>query len=335
MADTFSQKDIDSLLKGAAPAVAPEQQIEVIPYNFLRPPRIAKDRQALLNGIYQRLAVSLQSLFSSRLRSPVDVILSSVEQATFAEFIFSLASPCAAYVHDLGDKVGGQGVIDMGNDLSYYLIDRLFGGPGEAVDLKRPLTLLERTVVRGVADKVWALAAEAWGDHLTFAPEYVGFESSPDALQIANREDNVLVANIEVKAGSFAGLITMCVPLMSLESFLQEKPTRHFHNVKSSPAEREQTRRNVEQLLRISQLELTARFPLFQLKARDVSKLEVGQVIHTGHPYDVPVELHVRGQRRFLGTLGQSRKYVGLRISQQLHPQRPDGTPRSSRGRLV
>lgn len=334
MADTFSQKDIDSLLKGAAPA-APEQTVEVIPYNFLRPPRIAKDRQALLNGIYQRLAVSLQAVFSSRLRSSVDVVLSSVEQATFAEFIFSLASPCAAYVHDLGDKVGGQGVIDMGSDLSYYLIDRLFGGPGEAPDLKRPLTQLERTVVRGVADKVWGLAAEAWADHLTFAPSYVGFESSPDALQIANREDNVLVANIEVKSGGFAGLITMCVPLLSLETFLQEKPTRHFHNVKSSPAEREQTRRMIEGLLRISQLELKARFPLFQLKARDVGKLEVGQVIHTGHPYDVPVELYVRGQRRFVGTLGQSRKYVGLRITQQLHSQRPDATPRSSRGRLV
>jgi flagellar motor switch protein FliM len=335
MADTFSQKDIDSLLKGATPAVAPEHAVEVIPYNFLRPPRIAKDRQALLNGIYQRLAVSLQALFSSRLRSSVDVVLSSVEQATFAEFIFSLASPCAAYVHDLGDKVGGQGVIDMGSDLSYYLIDRLFGGPGEAHDLKRPLTQLERTVVRGVADKVWSLAAEAWADHLVFAPSYVGFESSPDALQIANREDNVLVANIEVKSGGFAGLITMCVPLLSLETFLQEKPTRHFHNVKSSPAEREQTRRMIEGLLRVSQLELKARFPLFQLKARDVGKLEVGQVIHTGHPYDVPVELYVRGQRRFLGTLGQSRKYVGLRISQQLHSQRPEGTPRSSRGRLV
>ncbi len=34
-------------------------------------------------------------------------------------------------------------------------------------------------------------------------------------------------------------------------------------------------------------------------------------MIHTGHPSDVPVELHVRGQRRFLGTLGQSRRYVG------------------------
>ena len=335
MADTFSQKDIDSLLQGTTPAAPAETAIEVIPYNFLRPPRIARDRQALLNGIYQRVAVSLQALFSSRLRTPVDVVLSSVEQATFAEFIFSLASPCAAYVHDLGDKVGGKGVLDMGTDLSYYLIDRLFGGPGENQDMKRPLTILERTVVGGAADRIWGLVQEAWADHLAFTPGYSGFESSPDALQIANREDNVLVANIEVRAGSFAGLITMCVPLLSLESFLQEKPTRHFHNIKSTPAERDATRRTIELSLRGSQLELKARFPLFQLKARDVGRLEVGQVIHTGHPYDVPVEVYVRGQRRFVGTLGQSRRYVGLRITHQLHHQRPEGTPRSSRGRLV
>lgn len=335
MADTFSQKDIDSLLKGAAPVAHVDAAIEVIPYNFLRPPRIAKDRQALLDGIYQRLAVSLQSLFSSRLRTPVDVSLSSVEQATFAEFIFSLASPSAAFVYELGDKVGGQGVLDMGIDLSYYLIDRLFGGPGEAHDLKRQLTTLEKTVIRGVADKVWGLLEETWVDHLTFAPVYAGFESSPDSLQIANREDNVLVANIEIRAGTFSGLMTMCVPLQSLETFLQEKPTRHYHNVKSTPAERELTRRTIEQTLRDSQLELKARFPLFQLKARDVGRLEVGQVIHTGHSYDVPVELYVRGQRRFLGTLGQSRRYVGLRITQQLNTQRPESNPRSSRGRLV
>ena len=83
MADVYSQADIDSLLKGAARAgTAAGGPIEIIPYNFLRPPRIAKDRQALLNGIYQRIAVALQSLFSSRLRTPVDVTLASVEQAT-------------------------------------------------------------------------------------------------------------------------------------------------------------------------------------------------------------------------------------------------------------
>ena len=335
MADVFSQKDIDSLLKGAAPGPSPEQAVDVIPYNFLRPPRIAKDRQALLNGIYQRIAVSLQALLSSRLRTPCDVVVSSVEQATFAEFIFSLANPCAAYIYDLGDKVGGRGVLDLGTELSYYLVDRLFGGPGELEDLKRSLTLLESGVVKGLADKAFTLVQEAWADHLSFTPTYSGFESSPDALQIANREDNVLVSNIEVRAGTFSGLITICIPLLSLEGFLQEKPTRHLHNVRTSPAERQTAHQVIERVLRNSRLEVAARFPVFQLRAGDVGRLEVGQVIHTGHPFDVPVELHVRGLRRFLGTLGQSRRYVGLKITKLLHSQRASGVPRTSRGRLV
>ncbi len=335
MADVFSQKDIDSLLKGAAPQMVADGSVEVIPYNFLRPPRIAKDRQALLNGIYQRIAVSLQALFSSRLRTSVDVTLSSVEQATFAEFIFSLATPCAAYVYELGDRIGGQTVLDLGTDFSYYLVDRLFGGPGDALDIKRPLTILERTVVRGVADKIWGIVQEAWAEHLPFLPSYIGFESSPDALQVANREDNVLVGNIEVRAGGFSGLITICIPLLSLETFLQEKPTRHFHSIKTTPAERDAARRQMELSIRGAKLEVKACFPLFHLTARDLSRLEVGQVIHTGHASDVPVELHVRGQRRFLGTLGQSRRYVGMRITQFLHGSRSEGTPRASRGRLV
>jgi flagellar motor switch protein FliM len=263
------------------------------------------------------------------------VTLGSVEQATFAEFIFSIATPCAAYVYQLGDRVGGQGVLDLGSDFSYYLIDRLFGGPGEASDMKRSLTLLERGVVRGVSDKVWGIVAEAWADHLTFAPVYGGFESSPDALQVANREDNVLVANIEVRAGNFSGLMTMCIPLLTLEGFLQEKPTRHSHAVRTSATEREATRQVLEQALRGARLELTARFPLFQLKARDIGNLEVGQVIHTGHPSDVPVELLVRGQRRLLGTLGQSRRYVGLRVTHFLNSQRSEGLPRIVRGRVL
>ncbi|HTS87703.1 MAG TPA: FliM/FliN family flagellar motor switch protein [Gemmatimonadales bacterium] len=335
MADVYSQADIDSLLKGAARAGTDAGPIEIIPYNFLRPPRIAKDRQALLNGIYQRIAVALQSLFSSRLRTPVDVTLASVEQATFAEFIFSLATPCAAYVYTLGDRIVGQGVLDLGTDFSLYLIDRLFGGPGEPDEVKRPLTVLERGVVRGMADKAWGLVQEAWADHLTFQPEYAGFESSPDALQVANREDNVLVSNIEVRSGAFTSLITICIPLLSLESFLQEKPTRHLHNVSTTPAERDAARRSIERTLRASRLEVRARFPVFQLRAADLGHLEVGQVIHTGHPSDVPVELLVRGQRRFLGTLGQSRQYVGLRISHALAPDRAEGAPKTSRGRLV
>ena len=336
MADVFSQKQIDSLLQGAAPAAPAERPAaDVIPYNFLRPPRISKDRQALLNGIYTRVTVALQSLLSSRLRTPTDVTVSSVEQATFAEFIFSLPNPCAAFIYDLGDKVGGQGVLDLSTDLSYHLVDRLFGGPGETSDVKRPLTSLERAVTRGIADKIAGLVKEAWHEHLDFSMAYAGFESSPDALQIANREDNVLVANIEVRAGSFSGLLTMCLPLLSLEAFLQEKPARMMTNGRASQAERAEARSVMEQSLRAARLGITVRFPPFFLRAGDLASLKVGQVIHTGHPSDVPVEVHVRGHRQFLGVLGQRRQYVGLRITQVFDDPMHDTQLLTSRGRVV
>jgi flagellar motor switch protein FliM len=165
--------------------------------------------------------------------------------------------------------------------------------------------------------------------------EFSGFESAPDALQIASREDNVLVANIEVKSGSFASLLTICLPLISLENFLQEKPTRLSHNMRGSSEERAQYRQLIEAALRAARLPMTVQFPPFLLKTEEIAGLQVGQVIHTGHPSDVPIELHVRGTRRFLGTLGQSRRCLGMRITQVLGDAQHEAAPRSSRGRMV
>ena len=129
MADFINQTDVDSILRGTGGATV-EAPIEAVPYNFLRPHRISKDRRSTLTNIYTRFAVSTQALISSRLRLPTDVLVGSVEQATFGEFIMSLGNPCASFVFDLGNGTGLQGVLDLGIDLSYQLIDRMFGGPG-------------------------------------------------------------------------------------------------------------------------------------------------------------------------------------------------------------
>ena len=50
--DPLSQQDVDSLLKGAARPAAPT---EVVPYNFRRPPRISRERQAALDAIVASL----------------------------------------------------------------------------------------------------------------------------------------------------------------------------------------------------------------------------------------------------------------------------------------
>ncbi len=328
--EPLSQQDIDSLLRGAAPAVA-EPEFEVQSYNFLRPPRISKERQATLDAIHSRFSLALQSTLSSRLRHPTDVTIAGVEQATFGEYVLSLSEPCATFVFDLGEKAAAQAALDLDVGFANYLLDRLFGGPGDSAPPGRPLTSLEQLVLRNVGERVMTLYQEAWGEHLPITPEYVGYEALPGTIRIANPEDNVLVANLEVKSGGVSALVTLCVPLTAMETFLQEKAGRLVQGQRAR-ADRAGFRTVVEEHLRRATLPVTARLPLLHLAAADVAGIQPGQVILTGRHVDSDADLHVNGSPRFTGRIGQHHGFVGFRVSGTAH-QAPRA--RLSRGRIL
>jgi hypothetical protein len=200
----LTQREIDAILQKTTPEpLAPVLADDVVPYNFSRPPRVSKDRRANLESLYARFALSLQGLFASLLRQPLDVVVGSVEQAMFSEYILSLGTPCASFVFEVGDRMGSQGAIDLSTDFAFHLVDRLLGGPGDPQSLQRPLTQLEQAVVRNVTERTLGILKESWTENLVMAPQITGFESNPEMLQIASREDNVLVTNLEIRSVTF------------------------------------------------------------------------------------------------------------------------------------
>lgn len=332
MSETLTQKDIDALLLGGtpAPAIAPER--DVVPYSFARPPRVSKDRRATLDAIHARFALTLQAMLSSRLRTPMDVVVESVEQVTFSEFVSSLASPCAAFVFSLGDRVGGQGVLDLGPELGFYLVDRLLGGPGEGAPPARGLTALEQTVVRHVAERTLAALREAWQDQLALVPQLEDFESDPEMLQIANLEDNVLVANLTVRCGGFTGATALGLPMSAIEPFLQERGPARPRGAEAR-TEAAALRPRVESFLSQARLGVAARLPSVRISARELAKLEPGQVLRTDRALDAEIEVHVNGHLRFLATLGQVRRRVSLRITRTTDAPGPEWPARAPEGR--
>ncbi len=316
------------------PAAQSDLTPEVVAFDFRHPPRIARDRRANLDNIFGQFANTLQPYLSSRLRGPADVVLSSVEQATFGEYVFSLTAPCAAITFDL--VKGGQytAILDFGTDLAFFMLDRLFGGPGESPSLKRPMTRLEQTVIKGVADRALQMFEQAWRDEHPFDVQYVGFEATPDALNIASRDEPVLVATFEVRSGRFAGAISICIPLPALENYLQERPSQSARQNVVPDAEQIINRRSLEGILRGANMDVRARFPLFGLRAGSVADLAVGQVIHTGHHLEVPIELVVSGRRRFLGVMGQTRRNIGVRVTTVVESQQNSST-KSPRGKVL
>ncbi|MBL0173470.1 MAG: flagellar motor switch protein FliM [Gemmatimonadaceae bacterium] len=312
--ETLSQTDIDRLLGGSArltPHTAAAMDIQS--YDWRRPHRISKERLRMLESMYERLVKGLETWLVTRLRGQVEVRLQSVEQFSFGEFSLSLPMPCSSFIFDIAGT-GQKGVIDIGPELSTYVVDKLFGGEGSGNALSRALTPIERLAVRSIADKVATMVQDMWKDHAPMSLSITGFESAPEALQVIGRDDPVLVANVEFSAGNVSSLMMICLPFAVLDAFVNAHSQQRVAPPSASVAERDNSRQRSEAAVRASKVPLTARLPDFQLSMRDIAMLEIGSVIPTGIPKDARVIVRAGAQERFIGHPGRVSGNLAIRI---------------------
>lgn len=316
----LTQKEVDELLLGSS-APRPVAVVEAVPYSFGRPRQLPRERLALLEAVFSRFALALRALLTARLRISTDVTVRSIEQATLAEAALSLGTPCAAFSFSIGAGAS-HGAIDFGTELALHCLDRLFGGPGEPGHHRRPLTTIEQGVVRGIATRTLALLTGALQEHIALSFEAESFESDPEMLRIGNPDDRAIIVLFDVHVGAGEGVMTLALPTACLQSLFREAKTA------ATPGVRPEAHRSaIATRLNLARLGISARLPVVRLQARDVATLAPGQTLLTGQSGDGWVELHVNGRLRFRGTLGQSRRNLGVLITEVVHsplPERPE-----------
>lgn len=316
---TLSQNEIDRLLGRASepqePVVrrsAPDVQL----YDFRRPHRVSREKLRTLEAMYEQLVKTLEGWLLGRVRGPLELRLQSVEQFTFGEFILSLPTPCASFLVSVQNSGGQTGIVDFGPEFAGFLVDRLFGGSGTPAALGRGLTPIERMAVRTISERVVGLVEDAWQDHIELNLEVSGFESIPEIMLGANRDDQVLVATVQVSAAGMTSLLLVCLPLPILEKFFSASREQRV-DARMVP-QRAADQAVTESMLRGTRVQVAARLPEFRLSLRELSSLSVGQVLSTGVPIDAEVEVTVNGQPRFQATAGRSGRRMALRISADL-----------------
>lgn len=335
MSERLTQREIDQLVSGEPESGPSGVGPEVVPYSFLRPPSIPKSRWSALAETFNKVAVDMSAMLSLRLRTSIDVQVTSIEPVAYSEFILSLGSPCAASVFHVGDRSSGRGVIDLGMDVVYYLIDRLLGGSGASENPGRPLTPLERSLVRGIAEHSILLLRDASQGRFQIAPDLVAFETDPTILQIAGAGETVLVANLEVCCGDFRGLQAICLPIAAIQSFLKGKAAGGAKQRHKSSNGAETDRSFLEDRLKHAHLTVAARFPATLLSARKIADLRVGQTLLTGCAVDAPVEIYINEQLRYQGSMGQIRRRIGLQVSGVVSVPAPERPGRAKEGRVL
>lgn len=318
--ETLSQSEIDQLLRRGSrtpffnKAVQPRLDVQV--YDFRRPSRVSKDKLRTIEAMYERLVKSLEGWLISRVRGQVELKLQGIESLSFGEFVFSLSNPCASYLFDIADSGSQQGVVDIGQEFAFFLVDRFFGGGSAAqATMDRSLTPIERLAVRGLAERAVGLLGEIWSDHVRLEMTLAGFESFPEILQAVNREDPVLVASIDVRAGDMQSLMLVSLPFGVLDKFFSGT-TRRVNAVAGSERERELSRELTETSLRATPVPVSARLPAFHLPLHALSSLHVGGVLTTGIRRDADVHIYVGDQHRYKGVAGRVGQTLAVRIAE-------------------
>lgn len=311
------QKAVDAVFGLVPPAPA------VQPFDFLAPPRLARERRARLDAVLQRLAPAVSSLLSARLRRAVDVLPGECETATAAEFLASLPAPCAAVAFGTAPSVA---VAELGVAFGLYVVERLFGGAGEGQWLERPLTALEQNAIAGLVEKLPALFAEA-----VRLPGFAGragaIESEATSLSLGEPEAAVVVMRLELRASGLETTWSLGVPLAALEPL--------FESPDEAPASPAAVLPENLRELQQAHVQLLARLPLFRMKARDLAALTEGQTVPTGHRTETVAEVLVNGRVRFRAAVGQMQGQRGLRITEVVATPLPARPARDREGRAL
>src|SRR5262245_2097684 len=143
--EVLSQAEVENLLssmdveseepgRGGSPMAARTRE-KISVYDFKRPERVGKEQMRALQTMHEGFGRNFGAALSALLRTIVEVKLTSVDQLTYSEFVFSLENPtCFNLVK--AEPLEGQLILDINLSLLYPIIDRLLGGSSEQSDRK-------------------------------------------------------------------------------------------------------------------------------------------------------------------------------------------------------
>src|SRR5438105_11909759 len=296
---------------------------KVVPYDFKRPERVGKDQMRALQSLHEGFGRNFSAALSALLRSIVEVKLTSVDQLTYGEFVFSLENPtCFNLLR--AEPLEGNLILDINPSILYPIMDRLLGGGKEAGPVsRRPLTGIELRLVSRITGLFLQELKHAWQGVLPLKLSVDRVESNPQLVQIVPPNEVVVLISFELTLGELRGMINLCIPFNAIErvsSKLAANSWVTYGKSSSTPT----TRAALTQRLDAAQVELVVTLAESKITAGDLLGLRVGDVITTDKDIHQPLDVALQGSTKFHASAGASKGSKAIRVET---PPLPQTTP--------
>jgi flagellar motor switch protein FliM len=340
--DVLSQAEVESLLgamstggeaaaAAAAPAEAPKAaggvatsklREKITLYDFKRPERVGKEQMRALQTLHEGFGRSFAAGLSAMLRSMVEVKLTSVDQLTYSEFVFSLENPTCFNLLK-ADPLEGNLILDINPSILYPIIDRLLGGGREGSSLaRRPLTEIELRLVSRITSLFLEELRHAWENVLPLELSVVRVESNPQLVQIVPPNEVVILISFELTIGEMRGMTNLCIPYNSIERIgakLSANSWVAYGRRQATP----DTIRQISRALHSSLVEIDVQLARTRISTGELIGLRVGDVITTEQDVRSPLLVTVEHFAKFHARPGAYKGRKAICIDEQLEAPPP------------
>ena len=323
MTEVLSQSEIDALLSAISSGESLDnidtKRVEVEHrkikiYDFKRPDKFPKDQIRTLQMMHENFARVTTTSLSAQLRTLVGIHVASVDQLTYEEFIRSVSNPSTLAIVSM-DPLKGSSILEIDPSITFTIIDRLFGGPGESPkNLNRELTDIELSVMEGIIVRILGNLREAWSQVIDLRPRLGSIETNPQFAQMVSPNDMVVLITLETKVADVEGMMNFCIPYITIEPILSKFSAQYWYASIRRGSSSENLKIIKEKLQNIF-VETSAELGSMQLPLSDILNLQKGDVVKfTDTKITDPVIFKIGNRKKFLCRPGIS----GSRMAVQL-----------------
>jgi flagellar motor switch protein FliM len=321
--EVLSQNEIDALLSAlttgdmdAEELKKEESEKKVRVYDFKRALRFSKDQIRSIGRIHENYARLLTTLFSSQLRTYVNITVASVDQIPYEEFIRSIPKVTVLNLYNVS-PLDGRIIMEVNPNIAYGMLDRLLGGRGDSINKIDSLTEIETILISQLFDKATISLKEAWASLIDIEPELEDMEINPQFLQLVSPNETVVVVSLNTAIGEVSGMINICIPHIVLEPIISRLSVQYWMQnttKKRDPEAADKLAKNLEKV----QMDAKAILGETTMSIQQFLDLNNNDVIALNQTIDEPLILKINEEPKFHVQPGKFKNKLSVQVLEEI-----------------
>jgi len=323
LSDLLSQEEVDSLLQTidrkeatGAPETDGAGPKNVSKHDFRRPARASGEQMRMLQEIHKAYADSLSIALSPHLMGTIDIGLVALEELACSEFTSQLQLPTCLNILNIAGS-NHNILFEIHPDLAFAMIEKMLGGSGSPPEAPRAFTAIEAAILRQLLNVMIKELSRSWATVQVIEIVLDSSEMGSDFGQVAAPDDSVLLATLEVKLGSVAGTLNICLPFDTL-SVLLPQPEALEEAKENDLTGREKSA--MQNSMLGAPVVLNATLGKARLTVRELLRLTPGDVIILGDGTRTECAIAIAGRPKFSGRPGLVGRKLAILVTGPADP---------------